>query len=156
MMMGILGILKAGGAYLPLDPKYPKERLEWMVKDAKAVVVLATSDLEAEVREREQTENQLKRDRQLFTRGPVTVFRWSAEDGWPIEYVSKTVAQFGYDADELMENRTSYASLIHRTDLQHVEEAEFDSNEHGLVAQGIDYRLPRFTCHLVQTICDFP
>ena len=97
--------------------------------------------LEAEVREREQAENQLMRDRQLFTRGPVTVFRWSAEDGWPIEYVSKTVAQFGYDADELMENRTSYASLIHRTDLQHVEEAEFDSNEHGLVALGIDYRL---------------
>jgi diguanylate cyclase (GGDEF)-like protein/PAS domain S-box-containing protein len=97
--------------------------------------------LEAEVREREQAENQLKRDRQLFTRGPVTVFRWSADDGWPIEYVSKTVAQFGYDADELMENRTSYASFIHRTDLQHVEEAEFDSNEHGLVALGIDYRL---------------
>jgi diguanylate cyclase (GGDEF)-like protein/PAS domain S-box-containing protein len=97
--------------------------------------------LETEVREREQAENQLERDRQLFTRGPVTVFRWSAEDGWPIEYVSRTVAQFGYDADELMENRTSYASLIHRTDLQHVEEAEFDSNEHGLVALGIDYRL---------------
>ena len=97
--------------------------------------------LETEVRERKQAENELKRDRQLFTRGPVTVFRWRAEDGWPIEYVSQTVAQFGYDAHELMENHTSFASMIYRTDLQHVEEAEFDSNDSGLVALGIDYRL---------------
>lgn len=97
--------------------------------------------LEGEVRDRKQAENELKRDRLLFTRGPVTVFRWRAEEGWPIEYVSRTVAQFGYDADELIESRTSFSSLIYSTDLQHVEQAEFDSNDSGLVAMGIDYRL---------------
>ena len=40
-----------------------------------------------------------------------------------------------------MKNRTSFASLIYKTDLQHVEEAEFNSNDHGLVALDIDYRL---------------
>jgi diguanylate cyclase (GGDEF)-like protein/PAS domain S-box-containing protein len=97
--------------------------------------------LQTEVQERKQAEEELKRDRRLFTRGPVTVFRWSIEDGWPIEYVSKTVSQFGYDADELMKNRTSFASLIYKTDLQHVKEAEFNSNDQGLVALDIDYRL---------------
>ncbi len=40
MVVGILGILKAGGAYLPLDPRYPKDRLAFMVDDAKPPVVL--------------------------------------------------------------------------------------------------------------------
>ena len=40
MVVAILGILKAGGAYLPLDPRYPKDRLGFMVEDAKPAVVL--------------------------------------------------------------------------------------------------------------------
>ena len=40
MVVGLLGILKAGGAYLPLDPKYPRERLSGMVADADLSVVL--------------------------------------------------------------------------------------------------------------------
>lgn len=40
MVVGILGILKAGGAYLPLDPDYPKERIEFILHDAYPSVVL--------------------------------------------------------------------------------------------------------------------
>ena len=38
--MGIapLGVLKAGCAYQPLDPTYPKERLNFMMKDARPPV----------------------------------------------------------------------------------------------------------------------
>ena len=35
-----LAILKAGGVYLPLDPAYPRERLDYMAKDAGAMLVL--------------------------------------------------------------------------------------------------------------------
>ena len=34
MIIGLLGILKAGGAYLPLDPLYPRNRLQFMIEDA--------------------------------------------------------------------------------------------------------------------------
>ncbi len=34
MVAGILGILKAGGAYLPLDPTYPRDRLQFMMEDS--------------------------------------------------------------------------------------------------------------------------
>jgi amino acid adenylation domain-containing protein len=36
MVIGLFGILKAGGAYLPLDPAYPRERLQFMVEDGQA------------------------------------------------------------------------------------------------------------------------
>jgi amino acid adenylation domain-containing protein len=34
------GILKAGAAYLPLDPRLPRNRLEWMLHDASPVTVI--------------------------------------------------------------------------------------------------------------------
>ena len=36
MVVGLVGVMKAGGAYLPLDPAYPKARLEYMLKDSGA------------------------------------------------------------------------------------------------------------------------
>lgn len=38
--LALLGILKAGGAYLPLDPEYPHERLQWMVRDGRLKWIL--------------------------------------------------------------------------------------------------------------------
>src|SRR6202035_3784126 len=40
MVVGLLGILKAGGAYLPLDPSYPKDRLAFMMQDARVPMLL--------------------------------------------------------------------------------------------------------------------
>ena len=40
MMIALFAILKAGAAFLPLDPTYPKERLEFMLEDSEAVLLL--------------------------------------------------------------------------------------------------------------------
>src|SRR5947209_7442390 len=45
LVIGMLGILKAGGVYVPLDASYPEERLQWMVQDSGAVMVLTQEDL---------------------------------------------------------------------------------------------------------------
>ena len=45
MIVGILAILKAGGAYLPLDPRYPEERLAFMLEDSRAPVLITQSSL---------------------------------------------------------------------------------------------------------------
>lgn len=43
MVIGIVGILKAGGAYLPIDPKYPTERMKSLLADSNTRVLLAQS-----------------------------------------------------------------------------------------------------------------
>lgn len=45
MVVGLLGIMKAGAAYVPIDPAYPRERLEFMLQDAGANVLLAQESL---------------------------------------------------------------------------------------------------------------
>ncbi|HMJ64061.1 MAG TPA: amino acid adenylation domain-containing protein, partial [Candidatus Binatia bacterium] len=39
----LLGVLKAGAAYLPLDPAYPQERLDYMISDSGARLLLTQS-----------------------------------------------------------------------------------------------------------------
>jgi amino acid adenylation domain-containing protein len=45
MIIGILGILKAHGAYLPLDPEYPKERIDYMLKDSGSKILLTGQEI---------------------------------------------------------------------------------------------------------------
>ena len=50
MIVGLLGILKAGGYYLPLDPSYPSERLDFMLKDGRVSIVLTQESMAGEMR----------------------------------------------------------------------------------------------------------
>ncbi|MEO5782430.1 MAG: amino acid adenylation domain-containing protein [Ginsengibacter sp.] len=43
MIIGILGVLKAGAAYVPIDPEYPAERINFILKDTNAAVVLTNT-----------------------------------------------------------------------------------------------------------------
>ncbi|SFW87145.1 non-ribosomal peptide synthetase [Chitinophaga sancti] len=43
MITGILAILKAGAAYLPIDPAYPRERIQYTVEDSGAAIMLTSS-----------------------------------------------------------------------------------------------------------------
>ncbi len=45
MVVALLGVLKAGGAYLPIDPAYPRERLAFVLENARAQVLLTTEPL---------------------------------------------------------------------------------------------------------------
>ncbi|MDQ1355344.1 MAG: hypothetical protein QG657_5654, partial [Acidobacteriota bacterium] len=40
MVIGIFGILEAGGAYMPIDPDYPQERINYMLRDSGAQLLI--------------------------------------------------------------------------------------------------------------------
>ncbi|MCX6581316.1 MAG: amino acid adenylation domain-containing protein, partial [Candidatus Aminicenantes bacterium] len=44
MIIGILGILKAGGVYLPIDSVYPQERIDYMLKDSGARILIGRAE----------------------------------------------------------------------------------------------------------------
>jgi amino acid adenylation domain-containing protein len=45
MVVGILAILKVSGAYIPLDPSYPVERLNFMLSDSQASLLITKHDI---------------------------------------------------------------------------------------------------------------
>ncbi len=42
MIVGILGVLKAGGGYVPIDPEYPNDRINFMLTDTGASIVVCS------------------------------------------------------------------------------------------------------------------
>ncbi len=50
MVGALLGVLKAGAAYLPLDPTHPSTRLESVLADSRAALLLTQEDVAAQLR----------------------------------------------------------------------------------------------------------
>ncbi len=45
MMVSLLAVLEAGSAYVPLDPRYPQERLAYLLEDSGAVLLVTQAEL---------------------------------------------------------------------------------------------------------------
>ncbi|MFH9772205.1 amino acid adenylation domain-containing protein [Streptomyces luteogriseus] len=45
MMVAVLAVLKTGAAYLPVDPRYPADRITFMLSDARPVMWLTTHEV---------------------------------------------------------------------------------------------------------------
>ncbi|MCH5597895.1 AMP-binding protein [Niabella ginsengisoli] len=43
MIISIIAILKVGAAYMPVDPGYPKERIAFMLEDARPQIIISSA-----------------------------------------------------------------------------------------------------------------
>jgi PAS domain S-box-containing protein len=72
---------------------------------------------ETALREAFQKSEELER---IVNRSPAVAFSWRAAEGWPVEFVSDNVRQFGYSPEDFHSGRVPYASIVHPDDLQRV------------------------------------
>ena len=108
-----MAVLKTGGAYLPLDPRYPQERLAFVLDDAQAKAVLTEeaflealggADAQLIVRERARAEV----DQQPATNLP------AQDDPHNLAYVIYTSGSTGRPKG-VMVSHANVATLLHAT-----------------------------------------
>jgi PAS domain S-box-containing protein/putative nucleotidyltransferase with HDIG domain len=78
--------------------------------------VVAVRDISA----RKAMEARLQLANLLVEQSPTVLFRWAAKPGWPVDYVSQNVRQWGYEPDELLSGNRAYSELIHPDDLPQI------------------------------------
>jgi len=69
---------------------------------------------------RARAEESLRQANLVVENSPAVLFRWKAAEGWPVEFVSENVAQFGYTPEELCSGEVPYASIVHPDDRERV------------------------------------
>ncbi|WP_028778293.1 non-ribosomal peptide synthetase [Shimazuella kribbensis] len=62
LMVAIMAVLQTGAAYLGLDPSYPKERLQYMVEDANATLLLIDQEMESKLSDLQVVKLTVKRE----------------------------------------------------------------------------------------------
>ena len=144
-VMGLL-LLVGGGVLLTISRNIGNSILmslqsRYEHQDLVRKMLIANNSLEIEVATRQDAENALLRERQLFTEGPVIVYRCRTESGWPVEYMSETISGFGYDAANVMKQQMPFEDLIYPEDLQRVKESELLAGRNETLSLGLDYRL---------------
>ncbi|BAZ03055.1 amino acid adenylation domain-containing protein (plasmid) [Tolypothrix tenuis PCC 7101] len=51
LIIAMLGVVKAGGVYVPIDPAYPRERIEFTISDCEAELILTTTAISSQLPE---------------------------------------------------------------------------------------------------------
>ena len=49
VIVSILAVVKAGGAYIPIDPTFPKDRIDYMLKNSNSKVLLTQKNLKDKI-----------------------------------------------------------------------------------------------------------
>lgn len=94
-----------------------------------------------DITERIKSEEALRRSFQLFTAGPVVVFRVNIAEQRQVEYVSPNVSQFGYLPDDFIKAPEFFEEIIHPHDLPRIQnEADAQLNA-GADHYAQEYRL---------------
>lgn len=71
---------------------------------------------------------------ELFSEGPVVVFKWINAENWPVEFVTSNVTHiFGHSAQDFMSGSLAYAGLLHPDDLKRVAQELAKASASGVV-----------------------
>jgi PAS domain S-box-containing protein len=90
---------------------------------------------------RRSAEEELRQANLVVENSPAVLFRWRAEPGWPVAWVSRNVVQFGYAPEELLSGAVPFAKLVHPEDLDRVAREVREHSESGAARFQQEYRI---------------
>jgi PAS domain S-box-containing protein len=73
-----------------------------------------------DISQRKAAEEALRQAALVVENSPAVLFRWRAEEGWPVEMVSRNITRFGYTPEELLSGSIPFSSLVHPEDRDRV------------------------------------
>jgi PAS domain S-box-containing protein len=87
-------------------------------RDELAAIGAAVDQMASDLQLRQTEVNRLA---ELIGHSPVVTFSWRNTPGWPVDYVSPNVSQWGYSRTDFLTGKLQFASLIHPDDLPRIE-----------------------------------
>ncbi|HAH05985.1 MAG TPA: hypothetical protein DCM05_05550 [Elusimicrobia bacterium] len=108
------------------------------------VFKLATGQIVAvydDLTESKQREQALTEMGAIINRSPAVAFLWRAADGWPVEFVSENIRDYGYEPQDLLSGKIPFASMIHPEDLARVGDEVARYSKEGRAEFSQEYRL---------------
>ncbi len=106
MIIALLGILKAGAAYVPLDPKYPQERLGFIIEDTQLSLLISQSSMVDLLPSHQAQTIFIDRDQSCFDQQPVTAPETAVADH-DLAYVIYTSGSTGRPKGVAIEHRNA-------------------------------------------------
>ena len=84
---------------------------------------------------------QLKELEFIVNHSGAVALLWRATEGWPVEFVSENITQFGYTKEELSSGKISYTSLIHEDDRKRIQAEVVRFSSEGVKEFSQEYRI---------------
>ncbi len=94
-----------------------------------------------DISERRRMEENLRMMEHVVRHSPAVLFRWQAEEGWPVVFVSENVSLFGYTPEILQSGVVHFADLVHAEDRERLAHELTTFTDQGVNSFSQEYRL---------------
>lgn len=94
--------------------------------------------------EKYRSEELAKRAQHIVENSPAVLFRVNPHENYRLSYISQNISQFGYSANELIANGTSFLDLVYLKDVEKIIEGSRSSKDpNSIIAFSGEYRIKK-------------
>jgi len=107
-------------------------------------LTIASTDITERKRAEESLQRALSRLQELesiVNASPAVAMRWRVAEGWPVEFVSDNIRQYGYTAEDLASGQVSWPAITHPEDVPRLEKEVAEFLRRGELEFSQEYRL---------------